>query len=486
VDWSLGVTDRAGNLAATTSMGSLHCRGVIQGSVLPAGQLIVEAYDLATLRPVVGAEVLVDPFEPVVPAAAGRQIGVTGDDGRAVFTGLMDSRHTITIVKAGYDLVTLYDSPTAFASLPLKPQAADAALATLAGAATFPSEDPGLTAVFGSNLLAIPGLLNVASTAQAPTVLAPQAILPNRPQVLTAFGGLFEPTSNPSFSSHACNLLGADLLSPTPPAQPPAAGATQTAALSLREVGAGAAALIPYAGIDFDGADGFLAGSLAAPFVVRFASSVDGLLGQATVGIGFATGLDPANQTVNGSWSVPILDGLASFGRRDWILIEGRDTAGGFCRTRARLDSANNTASIAVQPQPLHIQDPAAALTLANPPRIELYDAIDTLQVRTTTPGQFATGLLGIYELFVSSAAGRGWRVLREDRDGGTTPPQLLSYQFPAAGAEPTLGVGVWTVAPLSRLFSAESALAGDLMLGEREHREVTLSVAPPILYSVQ
>ena len=56
-------------------------------------------------------------------------------DGRASFTGLVAASHTITLVKAGYDLITLVDTPAGFASLPMRPNAG--ATASVSGNVAF-------------------------------------------------------------------------------------------------------------------------------------------------------------------------------------------------------------------------------------------------------------------------------------------------------------------------------------------------------------
>ena len=83
---------------------------------------------------------------PVVPAT-GQLLGTTGADGSATFSGLSPGEHTVTIVRSGYDLVTLYGTLAANVSLPLRPIAN--ATATLQGTATF-APSPGTTVVVGS------------------------------------------------------------------------------------------------------------------------------------------------------------------------------------------------------------------------------------------------------------------------------------------------------------------------------------------------
>ena len=482
--YSLSITDLAGNLAAAPATGNVLQRGVLAGSA-SGGSLVVEAFDAATLRAVGDVEVLVDPGVPTVPPAIGRQTALTGSDGRATFTGLTAGTHTITLVKPGYDLITLYDSPVGFASLPMRTTSATIAVATLTGSVTFPATVPGASAIVGSNLLDDPATLTIRTSTGTPTALAATAIRPNRPMMFSAFGGVFEPTANPAFLVHACNLCGTDLVSPTPPVAPVAAGATQTLTAALRDVGSLFATLVPYSGNDFTSSNGFLATSLSAPATVRMVATIDGFIGQGAIGIGFPTG-SAASITANGAWSTAILTGISSFAPLSWVVCEARDTAGGISRTRAQLDATTGTASVPVLPQDLHLQDIGASTTLTSPPRIELYDALDTALVETTTVGQLATGLLGAYDLVAVDATGRGWVLIAEDTDAGTATPTLRAWQFPAPAANPTIALGAWVVTPYARLFRAGSAGVADWVLEERRHREVTMTRAPAIPYTLQ
>jgi len=488
-NYSLLVTDLAGNLAASPSTGAIFQRGVLTGSVL-SGDLIIEAYDSVTLRPVSGAEVLVDTGTPTVPAS-GRSTGTTGVDGRATFAGLVGASHTITINKAGYDLVTLYNSPVGFASLPIRPTAAADATTILSATATLPAGSSGATVIAGSNLFDDAAVLTIRSQLSAPTGLPLTSIVPNRPMALTAFGGVFEPTANPAFTSVYCNLLGANLQSPSPPAAPATTAATQTVTMALRDVGSGFGALVPYGGIDFAASEGLVAASLVAAPKIRFSATLDGFVGQATVGVGFPTGSTQSLPTANGIYSTSILAGLIGYAPIAYVVTEATDAAGGYSRTRALLNVSTNTASVQVLPQDLHIRDPLASTTFTAPPQIGLFDAIDTTFVETTISGTLATGLIGLYDIQLDQVSGstrvRGWRLLAEDRNGGVTPtPTLRQYQLPAAGASATLATGAWEVTSNARLFRPRTGNVGDFAIGEASHGEITLTRAPRFTITVQ
>lgn len=489
VGYSLLVRDLAGNLAPSESVGSIVPRGLIAGSLV-GNDLVVEAFDSATLSLIVGAEVIVDPGVPTVPASGDRQVRTTDSLGRATFTGLVAASHTITINKTGYDLVTLYNNPASRVSLPLRKTDAAQATAALAATATFPAGSTGSTAIVGSNAFDDAGTLTIRSLSAAPTGLPLTSIQPNRPVILTGFGGSFEPTANPAFSSVHCNILGATLQSPTPPAVPPAADTNLTATIALRDVGSGFGAIIPFGGIDFTASTGLLSGSLSAAPTLRVAASLDGFVGQVAVGVGFPTGANPSLVTANGAFSTAILTGLSVYAPSVYVVTEARDNEEAISRTRASLNPATNTASAAVLPQDLHVLDPnLVGSTVSSPPLLQFSDAIDTSFVETTVPGSLVTGLVGLYDIQLyqvnvqgtgpneTRTRNRGWRVLAEDRNGGVSPtPVLRPYQLPSPGKNPTLANGTWDIFSSARIFRPRTGSAGDFVLGEATRGEVTFT----------
>lgn len=487
--YTLTVKDLAGNGALNASNGSLIQRGWITGSVL-SGTLDVEAYDAVTLRPVAAAEVLVDVGAPTVPASS-RTTGTTDAAGRATFSGLVAASHTITINHPDYDLVTLYNSPVGFASLPLRPKATAAAQSTLNVTPTLPGGAAGTTVVAGSNLFDDAATLVIQSNTNAPTVLAPTAIRPNRPMVLTGFGGVFPATVNPSFTSVYCNLLGTNLLSPAPPAAPVAPGATQTVAMGLRDVGSGFGVLVPYGGIDFSASAGLDLATGSPQPSIRFAATLDGFVGQATVGVGFPSGTTLSAVTANGSFSTPMLTGLAVYSPVSYVVSELRDNAGSIARTRSLLNPVTNVATTQVLPQDVPLRGPNPPSTYTLPPSLDFYDAIDTALVETTVPGSFALGLAGLYDIQIvrenAGARDRGWRVLVEDVDGGVSPTRLVrSYQLPPQGTGATLAAGTWKVTTNARIFLPRTGAARNVLLGEVAHGEVTFSRTPVYTITVQ
>jgi hypothetical protein len=224
VAYSLLVTDTAGNLAAAAFGGSVVQRGVCK--LRTGTAVVVEAYDHTTLLPIAGASVLLDPGVPTVPAT-GQLVRTTDANGRAVFDGVTGT-NTITVVRAGFDLLTVYASDCNYLSLPLRPVTGDTA--TLR-ARVLPAPSTGQTVLFGST--AFDTGLAVASTTTAANVLPATPVVPNRPFIISAFAGAFEPTALPAFASLGCQILGPTLLTPQAPSAPIAAGASAEEVLAI-------------------------------------------------------------------------------------------------------------------------------------------------------------------------------------------------------------------------------------------------------------
>ena len=113
-------------------------RGVTTGSV-GGGTLVVEAFDDATFQALGGTTVLIEPGLPT-SGAVGRLTAVTGTDGRATFTGLVSPTYSITLVRAGYNLVSLIDSASGFVSLPLRPVSQATGMVRVAHSAPAPTK----------------------------------------------------------------------------------------------------------------------------------------------------------------------------------------------------------------------------------------------------------------------------------------------------------------------------------------------------------
>lgn len=467
--YSLLLTDRAGNLAVAAATGNIVQRGLLTGTV--ASTLVVEAYDEATLAPVAGATVLVDPGIPVVPAS-GQLVGTTDAAGRVTFSGLTALEHTITIVRAGYELVTLYATRTAFASLPLRPRTG--ATATLSGDVVTPGA--GATVLVSTSAPDDRGVLGVRTANASPTTIPETAIVPGRPQVLTAFAGVFEPTSTPTFTAAACNLLGPTGLVPSPPTAAAAGGEQSRQTLTLVPAAGTTGNLLAYPE-DFALAAGLDLGSLVGGRPrVRFTASLNGFGTQVLAGVGYAVPAAGGEFELNGTFSKGLLDSLAPFTPAAWVLAEAQDTAGRRSRSRALLVPAFGTTFGGIGPPAIPgLVAPGGPATGA--PAVEFADVLD--------PAAIAGGIAS-FELVAVDPAGRRWLVLGFDRDpvGGTQ-----TVQFPDLATAGVVGLqtGSWSVQAEVRLsLSVTGATSDDFVLAERVRLEFHAARSAPQTFTVQ
>ncbi|MCB9877134.1 MAG: hypothetical protein H6835_05975 [Planctomycetes bacterium] len=465
--YTLTLTDDAGNLAAATVAGRIVQRGLVTGTL--AGTLVVEAYDEATLLPIAGATVLLD-----APAATQR-VGTTDDAGRVSFSSAAAS-HTVTIVRAGYGLTTLAGTQAAFVSLPLRANAAADAAATLVATATF-QPSPGKTILLSDSAFASADPLGIESSTATPNELPHEAIVPNRQQVITAFGGSFEPTAVPAYSLQGSQLLGATLTQPTVPGGPAAAGTDSAQSLLLLDASATFSGLVSPATEDFVGATGLDLGDLltGAPRV-RVTSSLSGFRGQVLVGVGAVTATAGTQYTVEATWSLPIIGGFAEFSPVSWLLTDAEDTAGRRSRTRRLLDptAGNVTTGLGATAIPV-VTAPAGPSTGA--PLVEFVDVL------TPVPG---LGVFTVYEVTATDPNGRRWTMLVPDRDAAGGTEQV---QFPAftAAAVAGLASGTWSVVVEARAFlTLTAATIDDFVLAERIRQEVNYARSRAVSFTVQ
>lgn len=463
--YSLELVDRAGNLAVSPVTGAIHQRGVITGAL--AGTLVVEAYDQATLQPLGGAVVVVDPGVPQVPAAGQRE-STTDASGRVVFSGTSAPSHTVTVLRAGYDLATIYDTAAAFVSVPLRPAAN--ATATLRGTAAFPP-GPGATAVVGTTAAASRSNLGVRTANSAPNTIPATAVVPNRPQLVTAFAGAIEPVASPFFASHGCQLLGAALATPTPPPAPAAGGAETNLTIVMVPSTNQLSAPQSYTE-DFTLATGLDTGSLIGAPRVRMTASLHGFEGQALVGLGNATPSAGAF-AVQASYSLPIVAGLAAFEPNLWSVVEAEDAAGRISRRKLLIllgSPFTFPGQVAAIPT---ITAPGGPATAA--PAVAFADVFDG-----TIAGSFAN-----VDLTAVDGNGRRWVVHASDRDaaGGTD-----TVQFPDLSGVSAVGLasGAWTLVAEARVwFTLSGATADDWLLTERVRRESAYARSAPVTVTV-
>lgn len=457
--YTLTITDLAGNMAGAPIAGNIVQRGCVTGTL--AGTLTVEAYDHATLQPLAGATVLVDPGTPTLPAT-GQLAAVTNSAGIATFSGLVTTSHTVTIVAAGYDLVTFVGTPAARVSLPLRPQSSPTA--TFRGTAVFQAT-VGTTLQVGNSAIDDPRLLGIATTSANPMDIPATAITPNRPQLVTAFGGSFEPTITPTFAYHGYQLFGPTLMSVEPPLQPAAPGGSSEATLVLIPSTGTTANLAGPISKDFALAAGLdTANLLGSRPIVRVTSSVPGFGGQVLGGVGVATLTTGAAYSIDATFGVPLVTGLAAFGPSFWLVSEARDTGGRVSRHRALLITLLGTViDVTNAPGIPVITTPAGPFT--GSPLVTFADVLNAAPV----PGGIA-----IAEVTATDAAGRRWTVMQMDGNGtGGT----VSTQFPdlATAAVTGLAAGAWTLQLEARvLLSLTSSTSSDFVLTERRRQEAS------------
>jgi hypothetical protein len=447
--------------------GNLVQRGIVTGT--NSGALTVEVYDETTLQPLVGASVLVEPNTPAMPGT-GQVVDVTGSNGRAAFS--IAGTTTITVVAAGYHLRTLYATGASYVSLPLRPQ--QNATASFSGTAAF-SLAANMTALVGNNAYNDPLVLAVQTPAANPTSIPTTAIQPNRPQVLTAFAGVFEPTAVPTYTSFACQMVGPNQTTPTPPGAPAAPGGSSNQTLALLPAGVTVANLATIYTRDFSLATGLDTANLVggAP-TVRATCSLLGFGGQALMGVGFATAAGSGMFTMNASYALAAMIALGDFAPVSWVTTEARDVAGAVSRHRVLLVPANGTFIDLLQPPAIPtIVAPSGPST--GSPAVTFADRLDA----AVLPAGLAFG-----ELLAQDPAGRQWSIWFEDTDG--TGSDIVQFPDLAAAALTGLNTGTWSIRAEARLYLSTTFFAGDIVLAERIRQEATFARSPAVNFTVQ
>ena len=469
VPFSLALTDLAGNSAAAAVDGQFVQRGFTSGTV--GSSLEVEVYDDATLDPVNGAVVVLDPGVPTVPPAAGRLVATTGANGRVLFTGLSSSVHTVTAVRSGYHLVTLYASPAAFASLPLRPQ--QGATAVFRGTVGL-VPTAGTSALVGNTAIDDPAVLAVATTTAAPNVIPATNILANRPQLLSGFAGNFEPTAVPTYTQQGNSLNGATGLTLGVPGAPLAAGSDQAQSLQLRIALTGTATLASGYIVDFASATGLDTATLVGGKpLVRVMGAFTGFGSQALSGVGFASSLGGGSFNVGGNYSTA-LTGLSTFLQLFWVATEARDSAGRISRHRGLLDPAGGGVFAPLVPTGIPVVT-APAAPAGTAPAITYADVLDPA----------IPPVIAISDLLLQDTGGRQWRVFATDTDGigGTETVQLPDL---AATGATGLANGTWSARVESRIFfSTSGATAAQFVLAERRRQEINYARSLAVTFAV-
>jgi len=398
---------------------------------------------------------------------------MTGTNGRATFTGLTAGPHTVTAVRSGFHLLTLYATSASFVSMPLRPVAG--ATATLQGNALF-TQAPGTTLLVGCTAFDDANEFGVRTANSAPTTIPATTIRPNRPAIVTAFGGVFEPTVRPPFSFQGFQSLGTDLMSFTPPLAPPAAGEASNQSLVLLPSAGSQGFLAQGNDFDFSLATGLDLNNLlgGVPFV-RVTASLQGFGGQVLLGVGFSKLNTGTTYTTDASWTQPGFAALGLFGANAgaWVVTDARDASGRISRHRFLLNTLTGLSEGT-------LLDPQAIPTITlpapfvGPPVVEFADVLNNVAF----PGAHAT-----VDVTAEDVNGRRWLVLVQDTDaaGGTD-----MVQYPDLSGVTGLQTGTWTVKVESRLWVWFPTVSGDLLLAERRHAEVTYSRGVSIPFTVQ
>ncbi len=473
--YTLSLTDAAGNVVATSLSGNIVQRGLVTGAL--SGAMTVEAFDSTTFAPLSGVTVVLDPGMPTKPAAAGRVTGSTGTNGLVSFSSLASGSYSVTLIKDGYHLTTLLDTPSAYVSMPMRPLTN--ATATFSGAAILSSPAtlvpvPGQTALIGCNLIDDVTEEEITTLTTSPLTIPSTQIRPNRPVVVTGFLGIFEPTAVTTFTGHACGMCGPTGLVETPPVAPIAPGESGTVALVLNPAAGTSDDLAATYTVDFSVSGGL--GTISGTPTTRIVASINGFPGQTLFGVGFVS-MSGSTATVDGSYSLASYLSLSGFSPTLWVSTEARDADGNIARHRRLISNPNTGLTLATTAAPgiPAITTPSGAST--GSPSVTYADRLD----KAAVIGGFAST-----ELTATDGNGRLWTLLQHETSvsGGTT-----TVQFPdMSGLSPTgLATGSWSVRAENYLMlTLTSAGSGDWVLDERKRQLVTYARAKPVTFTVQ
>jgi hypothetical protein len=468
VDYSVALVDAAGNAGTAVATGRVFQRGSVTGAL--AGTLTVEAYDEATLQPVAGATIHVEPGLPTKPPT-GRQSAAADAAGRATFTGLGAGSWTITVVHANYGLRTLLACSSAFASLPLRPNAA--ATATISGTANF-VPTPNTRVLVGHNLFDDPAVESVVTGTTTPTAIPTFNVRPGRLGVIGAYAGVFEPTSVSTYSSFALTLAGTNGVTPTPPLAPLAPGQNVSQTLALVPAAGTSVNLAGTYDVDVALAAGLDSANLIGRPTARVVGSLRGVPGMALLGVGFAGAPTGTVHAINATYALSPVVSLAGFAPVLWVSTEARDTSGNVSRQRRLiLDPALGTTFPTVElPGVPTIAAPGGASVGA--PAVTWEDRLNAALL---------IGGFGFQELIVTGPGQRRWSILRQDLDGATGS---VTVQLPDQLGPAGLAAGDWVVRAENHLLFSFTFANGDYVLEELRRQQVAWSRAAPKTFVVQ
>ncbi len=464
VTYTLSLVDAAGNASAPIA-GTIVPRGVVTGA--QAGVLTVEAYDDATLQPIVGALVLIEPGLPQKPAL-GRTTATTGLDGRVMFTSVTAPTYSITVVAPGYHLVTFLDTAAAYVSLPLRPTTG--ATASVRGNALF-STAGGASARVGCNAFDDPLTETIKPTG---TTLPEIVVRPSRLIALSGFAGTLDAAGNGTFVTGGCTMCGTTGTAATPAAAALAPGGTTTQQLVIQAPALGAAVATARYNRDFAQSTGL--GTLDGAPTVRVMASLRGLAGNVPVGLGTPRTAGAATSfDVDSTFSLPQVLTLSPFLPVIWVSMEGRDAAGNVARHRGLVHDVNTGATLAIWPTPGVPAITAPGGASVGAPAVTFADGLD----RTTVPGGLA-----FQQMTAIDATGRTWTIWREDL---TAAVGATAWQIPdLSGAGITgLGLGTWSIRTEAYLVFSVTQVPGSFLWEELRRAQVTYARAASVNFTV-
>ncbi len=431
--FAMNAIDGAGNRSLNSFNGFFRQRGFLTGSVA-GGSLRVLAYDDATLQPISGVQVIIEPGFPQKPAV-GQISAQTLADGSVTFTGLASARYSITLVRAGYHLYSLLNTGAAQLSLPMRPLAQ--ATATVSGTLAF-GVIPGMSAKAGLNLLdddSNDGGVNTNST-NANTLDA-VAVRPNRPLMATGFAGILPPTGKPAFLFTSAELAstnggkGVNL----PPQSVKGGGQAYTVAMAMAAPAVTGKYLVPYT-VDLSKALGLDTTKLDGDLQVHLLASLGGFSGTSLMGLGFTTGTGSI-RSVDGNYDTGTLLSFAGLGPLLWSSVQAKDQAGNISRSRAVFTDTSFGLVLVLGDMPgVPVLD-APAGNFTGSPAVTFADRMDTASLANSVAPR---------RIRAVDSKDRRWDLYSFDEDG-TSASAKDTIQFPVLPSGTVgLSTGAWKI----------------------------------------
>ncbi len=325
----------------------------------------------------------------------------------------------------------------------------------------------------GSNLFDDVTAEAVTTSGAEPTAIPSTPVRPNRPMITTAFTGVFEPTAVTTFANYACQPCGVTGLVPTAPRLPSAGDGL--AAQALVAIPATGTAVNLAAAYTKDFVDSTGLGTISGVPVVRIVGSLRGIAGSALFGVGFATaGSTATDFAVNGSYALASYLVFTDFSPILWVSTTAVDAAGNLARHRRLITDPNSGVTLAATATPgiPTVTAPGAAST--GSPAVSYADRLAASAVLTG---------FALTQIVATDAAGRSWRLLREDRDAASGTDTV---QLPMTTGLSGLAVGAWSVRVENFLLAATGSAQDEYVLEDRLRQPVTYARAKAETFAVQ